>query len=107
MIELGHFAAFLALGLSLAQGITGLRGERRLAGLIAVAAFGVMALAFLSIVHAFVTSDFSVALVVNNSHTLKPMVYKIAGAWGNHEGSMALWCIVTLGNGAAAAGVAV
>lgn len=103
MIELGHFAAFLALGLSLAQGITGLRGERRLAGLIAVAAFGVMALAFLSIVHAFVTSDFSVALVVNNSHTLKPMVYKIAGAWGNHEGSMALWCIVTLGFGAAAA----
>jgi cytochrome c-type biogenesis protein CcmF len=103
MIELGHFAAFLALGLSLAQGILGLRGERRLAGLIAVAAFGVMALAFLSIVHAFVTSDFSVALVVNNSHTLKPMIYKIAGAWGNHEGSMALWCIVTLGFGAAAA----
>ena len=103
MIELGHFAAFLALGLSLAQGIMGLRGERRLAGLIAVAAFGVMSLAFLSIVHAFVTSDFSVALVANNSHTLKPMVYKIAGAWGNHEGSMALWCIVTLGFGAAAA----
>ena len=80
MIELGHFAAFLALGLSLAQAITGLRGERRLAGLLSVAAFGVMALAFLTIVHAFVTSDFSVALVANNSHTLKPMVYKIAGA---------------------------
>ncbi|MBA3068898.1 MAG: heme lyase CcmF/NrfE family subunit, partial [Hyphomonas sp.] len=103
MIEFGHFAAFLALGLSLAQGITGLRGERRLAGLLAVAAFGLMGLSFLTLIQAFVTSDFSVALVANNSHTLKPLVYKIAGAWGNHEGSMALWCIVTLGFGAAAA----
>jgi cytochrome c-type biogenesis protein CcmF len=103
MIEFGHFAAFLALGLSLAQGITGLRGERRLAGLLAVAAFGLMGLSFLTLIQAFVTSDFSVTLVANNSHTLKPLVYKIAGAWGNHEGSMALWCIVTLGFGAAAA----
>ncbi len=103
MIEAGHFAAFLALALSLAQGVLGLRGERRTAGLIAVAAFGLMALSFLTIVNAFVTSDFSVALVANNSHTLKPMVYKIAGAWGNHEGSMAMWCLVTLGFGAAAA----
>ncbi len=103
MIEFGHFAAFLAFGLSLAQGIIGLRGERRLAGLLSVAAFGVMALSFLTLVQAFLTSDFSVALVANNSHTLKPLAYKIAGAWGNHEGSMALWCIVTLGFGAAAA----
>jgi len=103
MIEAGHFAAFLALALSLAQGVLGLRGERRLAGLVAVAAFVVMALSFLTIINAFVTSDFSVALVANNSHTLKPMIYKIAGAWGNHEGSMALWCLVTLGFGAAAA----
>ncbi|ABI75500.1 cytochrome c-type biogenesis protein CcmF [Hyphomonas neptunium ATCC 15444] len=103
MIELGHFAAFLALGLALAQTVLGLKGERRLAGLAAVAGFGVMALAFLTIVYAFMRSDFSVALVANNSHTLKPMVYKIAGAWGNHEGSMALWCLVTLGFGAIAA----
>ena len=104
MIEAGHVAAFLALALSLAQGVFGLRGERQLAGLIAVAAFGLMALSFLMLINAFVTSDFSVALVANNSHTLKPMVYKIAGTWGNHEGSMALWCLVTLGFGAAAAG---
>ncbi|WP_291195937.1 heme lyase CcmF/NrfE family subunit [Hyphomonas sp.] len=103
MIEAGHFAAFLALALSLAQGVLGLRGERRTAGLLAVAAFGLMALSFLTIVNAFVTSDFSVALVANNSHTLKPMVYKIAGAWGNHEGSMAMWCLVTIGFGAAGA----
>jgi cytochrome c-type biogenesis protein CcmF len=104
MIEAGHVAAFLALALSLAQGVFGLRGERRLAGLIAVGAFGLMALSFLTLINAFVTSDFSVALVANNSHTLKPIVYKIAGTWGNHEGSMALWCLVTLGFGAAAAG---
>jgi cytochrome c-type biogenesis protein CcmF len=103
MIEAGHFAAFLALALSLAQGVLGLRGERRTAGLLAVSAFGLMALSFLTIVNAFVTSDFSVALVANNSHTLKPMVYKIAGAWGNHEGSMAMWCLVTIGFGAAGA----
>jgi len=103
MIEAGHFAAFLAFALSLAQGVLGLRGQRRAAGLIAISAFGLMALSFLTIINAFVTSDFSVALVANNSHTLKPMVYKIAGAWGNHEGSMAMWCLVTLGFGAAAA----
>lgn len=103
MIELGHFAAFLALGLSLAQAVFGLKGERRLAGLAAVLGFGVMALSFLILVFAFMRSDFSVALVANNSHTLKPMVYKIAGAWGNHEGSMAMWCLVTIGFGAIAA----
>jgi cytochrome c-type biogenesis protein CcmF len=103
MIEAGHLAAFLALALSLAQGAFGLRGERRLASLAAIGAFGLMALSFLTLINAFVTSDFSVALVANNSHTLKPLVYKIAGTWGNHEGSMALWCLVTLGFGAAAA----
>ncbi|MBY9067303.1 heme lyase CcmF/NrfE family subunit [Hyphomonas sp. WL0036] len=103
MIELGHFAAFLALGLSLAQAILGLKGERRLSGMVAILAFGAMSLSFLTLIFAFMQSDFSVALVTNNSHTLKPMIYKIAGAWGNHEGSMALWCLVTLGFGAVAA----
>ncbi|MFN4225331.1 MAG: heme lyase CcmF/NrfE family subunit [Hyphomonas sp.] len=105
MIEAGHFAAFLALALSLTQGVFGLMGERRLAGMAAIAAFALMGFSFLALINAFVTSDFSVALVAANSHTLKPMIYKIAGTWGNHEGSMALWCLVTLGFGAAAAGL--
>ena len=105
MIEFGHFLAFAAFGLSLAQALYGLRGERRLAGLSAIGAFGTMALSFLILVYAFMRSDFSVALVATNSHTLKPMIYKIAGTWGNHEGSMALWCLVTIGFGAAAAGL--
>ena len=103
MIELGHFAAFLALAAALAQGMFGLTGQRRMAGLAAYAGFAVMILSFVTLIVAFARSDFSVALVANNSHTLKPMIYKIAGAWGNHEGSMALWCLVTLGFGAAGA----
>ena len=103
MIEAGHFAAFLALGMALAQAVLGLLGERRWAGMTAIAGFGLMAFSFLTLVHAFAVSDFSLRLVAQHSHTLKPMLYKIAGTWGNHEGSMALWALVTLGFGAAAA----
>jgi cytochrome c-type biogenesis protein CcmF len=103
MIEAGHFAAFLALGAALAQTIFGLKGDRRWAGMAAVTGFGLMAFSFLTLVYAFAVSDFSLQLVANNSHTLKPMLYKIAGTWGNHEGSMALWALVTLAFGAAAA----
>src|SRR6185312_2355363 len=51
-------------------------------------------LAFGTLMAAFVTSDFSIALAANNSHTLKPLIYKITGVWGNHEGSMLLWVLV-------------
>src|SRR5207247_6080036 len=51
-------------------------------------------LAFGTLTYAFVTSDFSVMDVANNSHTLKPLVYKISGVWANHEGSMLLWVLV-------------
>ena len=101
MIEFGHLAAFLALAASLAQGVLGLTGARALAGRAAIVALVVMALSFATLLVAFAQSDFSLALAANNSHTLKPMVYKLAGVWGNHEGSMALWCLVTLGFGAA------
>jgi len=53
-----------------------------------------VALAFGALVYAFVVSDFSVLLVADHSHTLKPLVYKISGVWGNHEGSMLLWVLV-------------
>ncbi|MEM7766430.1 MAG: heme lyase CcmF/NrfE family subunit [Pseudomonadota bacterium] len=103
MIEIGHFAAFLAFGLALSQTVAGLAGYRAAAGQFAIASFGAMALAFACLVTAFVQSDFSAALVFSHSHTLKPMIYKVAGAWGNHEGSMAMWCLVTIGFGAAGA----
>ena len=51
-------------------------------------------LAFGTLTYAFVVSDFSIMAVANNSHTLKPLIYKISGVWGNHEGSMLLWVLV-------------
>ena len=103
MIEAGHFAAFLALVFSALQAGFGLKTDRVHAAFFAKLAFLAMAFAFATLIWAFATSDFSVALVEAHSHTLKPFGYKIAGTWGNHEGSMALWCLVGLGFGAAGA----
>ncbi len=103
MTELGHFAALLALAFALATGWSGLSGRRDGAASFALGSFVAMLLAFATLVYAFARSDFSVALVANHSHTLKPYIYKLAGTWGNHEGSMALWCLVMLGFGAAGA----
>ena len=98
IIELGHFALILALFVSLAQGTVPLAGAaRRHAAWMAVArpaaitTFLLVALAMAALMHAYVTSDFSVINVVQNSHTDKPLLYKISGVWGNHEGSMILW----------------
>ncbi|MHB8529477.1 MAG: heme lyase CcmF/NrfE family subunit [Caulobacteraceae bacterium] len=108
--ELGQFALALGLCLSLAQ--AGLsfaaraRRDARLGGAgegAALGAFAAMALAFGALIHAFVSSDFSVVNVAANSHTEKPLIYKIAGAWGSHEGSILLWCLVLTGYGAAMA----
>lgn len=108
--ELGSFALVLALTLSLAQiGLSAVGGARRsvvLAGAgrgAAVAVFLAVSVAFACLIHAFVVSDFSVANVAANSHTAKPMLYKVSGAWGSHEGSMLLWCLVLTGFGAAMA----
>ncbi|WP_084419555.1 heme lyase CcmF/NrfE family subunit [Henriciella litoralis] len=103
MIEAGHFAAIIALVLSGFQAWRGLAGDRSNSGLFSIIAFFLMAFSFATIVYAFARSDFSVQLVANNSHTLKPFIYKIAGTWGNHEGSMAMWCLVGLGFAAAGA----
>jgi cytochrome c-type biogenesis protein CcmF len=53
-----------------------------------------VALAFACLTQAFVVSDFSLTVVASNSHTLKPMLYKVSGVWGNHEGSMLLWVLM-------------
>ena len=104
--EIGSFALILALVLSLGQVLLSGFGARRpaLAGAgegAALGAFLALAVAFAALIHAFVTSDFSVANVAANSHTEKPMLYKVAGAWGSHEGSMLLWCLGLTGYGAA------
>ena len=51
-------------------------------------------ISFVTLTIAFLGSDFSLKIVVNNSHTLKPLLYKISGVWGNHEGSMLLWVLI-------------
>ena len=98
--EIGAFAAALALALSLAQGVIGLAASHRDSRAAATAAMAQAAavlciVAFVCLIAVFVHSDFSVAVVAANSHVDKPLMYKIAGAWGNHEGSMLLWCAVS------------
>jgi cytochrome c-type biogenesis protein CcmF len=56
--------------------------------------FFFVVISFLSLVLSFIFSDFSNETVFNNSHTTKPLFYKIAGTWGNHEGSLLLWLFV-------------
>ena len=99
--ELGHFALVLAFAVALVQMIAPMIGaHRRDAGLMGVAhmaalvQFALIAFAFGVLVHGFVVSDFSLSLVAENSHSTKPMIYKISGVWGNHEGSMVLWVLI-------------
>ncbi len=108
--ELGHFALILALGVAIVQMVVPLVGAQKgWAGWMAVAApaaslqFAFTAIAFGAVMWAFVTSDFSLQLVWANSHSAKPMLYKISGVWGNHEGSMMLWVLIVTLFGAAAA----
>jgi cytochrome c-type biogenesis protein CcmF len=108
--ELGAFALALALALSAAQLCLSAAGRLRNSAALCGAgegaaggAFAAVALAFAALVTAFVTSDFSVRNVAENSHTAKPLLYKIAGAWGSHEGSMLLWCLALTGFGAVVA----
>ena len=99
--ELGHYALVLALVMALAQGslpmigaARGIRPWMQLASPAALAQFLFVAFAFLALVRAFVTSDFSVAIVAQHSHSDMPLIYKVAGSWGNHEGSLLLWVLI-------------
>ncbi|MGC1553864.1 MAG: heme lyase CcmF/NrfE family subunit [Bradyrhizobium sp.] len=96
--ESGHYALVLAFGLALIQSTVPLLGARwrdlalmNVARSTAVAQLLFVAGSFAALVTLHVTSDFSVINVVENSHSMKPLIYKITGVWGNHEGSMLLW----------------
>ena len=108
--ELGHFTLILALALALVQGTVPLVGAQKgwsswmaIGPVAASLQFLCIAISFAALTHAFVTSDFSLKLVVENSHSLKPMLYKVSGVWGNHEGSMLLWVLILSLFGASAA----
>ncbi len=101
IIELGHFFLALALSISIFQFLLPALGVKfnsygmmRSASITAFISFILVFLSFLSLVYAYITSDFSVSLVAKNSHSLKPLIYKISGVWGNHEGSLLLWVLI-------------
>ncbi len=98
--ELGHFALILALVLSLVQAVVPLVGARRNSmALMAVGRpaaqgqFFFILFSYVCLTWAFITSDFSVQLAASNSHAETPVMYKITGVWGNHEGSLLLWAM--------------
>jgi cytochrome c-type biogenesis protein CcmF len=110
IVELGHFALILALLLALLQSTLPLIGAARrhldwmaLPRSTAIAQFVLVSFAFAVLIHAYVTSDFSVANVYENSYSAKPMLYKVTGVWGNHEGSIILWVFILTLFGAAVA----
>jgi cytochrome c-type biogenesis protein CcmF len=91
----------LALTLALIQAVVPVIGAHtrdaslmQLAGSTALMQFIFVWLSFLALVACYVTSDFSVATVYENSHSMMPMIYKITSVWGNHEGSMLLWVLI-------------
>ncbi|MCB0137537.1 MAG: cytochrome c biogenesis protein CcsA, partial [Caldilineaceae bacterium] len=99
--ETGHFALILALVVALVQSVLPLVGalrgdvaQMRTARTAALAQFVLVATAFAMLATAYVQSDFSVINVYENSHTAKPLLYKVSGVWGNHEGSMVLWVLI-------------
>ena len=110
IIELGHFALALAVVVAIVQMLAPLAARRlgyarllELAAPAAVAQLALIAISFLALMHAYVVSDFSVDNVWANSHSAKPLIYRISGVWGNHEGSMLLWVLILALYGAAVA----
>jgi cytochrome c-type biogenesis protein CcmF len=101
IVETGHYALVLALALAIVNFILPLwgsiaRDERLMAVAppVAIAGFELVAYAYFALTMAHAASDFSLINVVENSHSAKPLIYKITGVWGNHEGSMLLWVLV-------------
>ena len=99
--EIGHLALLFSLFLALTGVIFPTFGLNRnkpgliaLARPLALAQFAFIAIAFFALMYSFLVSDFSVVVVALNSHTAKPLMYKIAGVWGNHEGSLLLWVLI-------------
>ena len=101
VVELGHVALIIAFLVAIVQMVVPMVGAQRgwadwmrVAVPAAVVQFALTLAAFLALMWAFVVSDFSVRLVALNSHSMKPLIYKVAGTWGNHEGSMLLWMLI-------------
>jgi len=106
--EIGHFALALALAMAIVQSVLPMLGAARgnilwmqSAKWSSLGQVFFASIAFIALLQAFVTSDFTVKNVVENSHSLKPMLFKVAGSWGSHEGSLLLWVLILTVFGAA------
>ncbi|MFN9773853.1 MAG: heme lyase CcmF/NrfE family subunit, partial [Burkholderiales bacterium] len=102
--ELGHFALWLALAVSVVQALGGLLGAARsdaawmrTGANAANAQFALIVLAFVALASAFVANDFTLINVANNSNSLLPVEYRIAASWGSHEGSLLMWALMLAG----------
>ncbi len=96
--EIGHLSLILsflmAIALACSPLVARFSNRQQVMGysyMVLLVQFATLSSAFLILIYSHVVSDFSVLNVVNNSHTAKPLLYKISGVWGNHEGSMLLW----------------
>lgn len=101
IVETGHYALILALALAVVQAVVPLWGclsrdvtLMRSAPSMAIMQFVMVAIAYGALTWAYIESDFSLVNVFENSHSMKPLIYKISGVWGNHEGSMLLWVLI-------------
>ncbi len=110
IVELGHFALILALSVAVIQVVLPAYGAYRrdarfmdVAEPAALGQLGLLILSFCALTYAYVVSDFSVENVAQNSHSAKPLIYRISGVWGNHEGSLLLWVLILATFGAAVA----
>ncbi|PXX90991.1 heme lyase NrfEFG subunit NrfE [Marinobacter vulgaris] len=102
--ELGQIALILALLLAvllsvvpLVGSVTGRDQLQAFARPLSAGLFVFVALAFGLLTHAFITDDFSVAYVANNSNSMLPWYYKFSAVWGGHEGSLLLWVLMLVG----------
>jgi cytochrome c-type biogenesis protein CcmF len=112
--EIGLAALWLAAALAVLQMVAGAMALRAPEGQVsplaiyirpaAVVQAALAVLAFLLLLYAFAVTDLSIKLVASNSHSMKPLIYKLTGTWGNHEGSMLLWVgVLALSGGLLAA----
>jgi len=106
--EIGQFSLAIALGFALVQSVLPILGAARgnalwmrSAHATSLAQVTFTLIAFAALMRSFVVSDFTVLNVVENSNSLKPMLFKIAGTWASHEGSLLLWVLILTIFGAA------
>jgi len=93
--SLGNFSLWLSLFFAIFQFFTSRKNYKLKFITIGVNGLLISSLiSFFLLMYAHIVSDFSVLNVFQNSHTTKPLLYKISGVWGNHEGSMLLWILV-------------